>query len=154
MTKRKFTSVPAKKSDASPSSTADSITKGKSGSAPAKKSDSSECAIPASSYKGKITTAGTSEGFRFDKTLFKQHPEFKQKADVRADVIGPGTMLVSLINNPEMENEDDPIVSAFLAFLERDMLQNPQAILPVSADQIARAKVLTANVTVIDDELE
>jgi len=51
--------------------------------------------------------------------LFKQHPEFKQKAEVRADIIGPGTILVSLIDNPELENKDDPVVSAFLAFLER-----------------------------------
>src|SRR5437879_2947181 len=70
---------------------------------------------PASGYSGKITTSGTSEAFRFDKTLFRQHPEFKQKAEVRADVIGPGIMLVSLIDNPKMENEDDPVVSAFLS---------------------------------------
>jgi antitoxin PrlF len=130
------------------------MNKGKSASDSSKKSIAQAGGIPAASYKGKITTAGTSEGFRFDKTLFRQHPEFKQKAEVRADVIGPGTILVSLINNPEMENEDDPVVSAFLAFLERDMLENPKTITRLSADQIARAKALTANVNVTDDELE
>ena len=110
--------------------------------------------ISADSYSGKITTAGTSEAFRFDKSLFKQHPEFKQKAEVRADIIGPGTILVSLIDNPELENKDDPVVSAFLAFLEKDMKTNPKLITPVSAEKIARAKALTAHVTVSDDELE
>ena len=131
--------------------------KGKPGYVDSKKTTGNvvrETAIPASSYKGKVTTTGTSEGFRFDKSLFKQHPEFKQKAEVVASVIGPGTMLVSLVNNPEIENEEDPVVSAFLSFLEKDMLENPKAIKPVSAEQIARAKALTAKVTVTDDELD
>ena len=110
--------------------------------------------ISATSYRGKVTTAGTSEGFRFDKALFKQHPEFKQKAEVRADVIGQGTMLVSLVNNPAIENEDDPMLSAFLAFMERDIILNFQKLEPVSEAQIKRARALTANVSVTDDELE
>jgi len=117
--------------------------------APAQKS-----AIPAQGYKGKVTTVGTSDGFRFDKSLFKQHPEFQQKAEVVANVIGPGTMLVSLVNNPEVEDQDDPVVSAFLAFLEKDMLEHPEVIQPVDAQQIARAKFLTADITVTDDDLD
>ena len=71
-----------------------------------------------------------------------------------ASVIGPGTMLVSLINNPEVKNEEDPVVSAFLSFLEKDMLVHPTAIEPISEKQVTRAKALTANVTVTDDELD
>ncbi len=119
-----------------------------------KKTTSRKSDIPASSYKGKVTTAGTSEGFRFDKSLFKQHPEFKQKANVRADVIGRGTILVSLIDNTHIELEDDPVLSAFLAFLENDISQNVSSLTPVSAEQIARAKELTAGVTATDEELE
>lgn len=44
------------------------------------------------SYKGKITPTGTSEAIRIDKALFKQHPEFRQQAEVRADIIGPGNL--------------------------------------------------------------
>lgn len=131
------------------------MVKRKSSSASPRKTVLKSGEIPATSYRGKITTAGTSEGFRFDKTLFKQHPEFRQMADVRADVIGPGTLLVSLINNPEITDEDDdPVVAAFLAFLEKDMVINPGTITRVSAEQIARARALTANTTVTDDELE
>lgn len=106
------------------------------------------------SYKGKITTVGTSEGIRLDKNLFKQNPEFKQAAEVRADIIGPGKMLISVLDNPNIDNEDDPIVGAFLAFLARDMVNNPAAITPLDTDVIARAKTLTAGMTVSDDELE
>ena len=66
------------------------------------------------SYKGKITTTGTSEAIRIDKALFKQHPEFRQQAEVRADIIGPGRMLISVVDNSSTENDDDPIVGAFL----------------------------------------
>lgn len=106
------------------------------------------------SYRGKIATTGTSEGIRFEKTLFKQHPEFKQQAEVKADVIGPGTMLVSLVDNPKFQNEADPIINAFLSFLEKDMIAHPENISLLDAAQIARAKELTAGVIVTDDELE
>jgi antitoxin PrlF len=106
------------------------------------------------SYKGKITTIGTSEGIRLDKNLFKQNPEFRQAAEVKADIIGPGKMLISVMNNPNLDNEDDPIVGAFLSFLENDMVKSPAAITPVDANAIARAKALTAGMTVTDDDLE
>jgi len=47
-------------------------------------------------YSGTITTTGKSEAIRLEKALFKSHPEFRQKTKVRAHVIGPGTMLVSV----------------------------------------------------------
>jgi antitoxin PrlF len=105
-------------------------------------------------YKGKISTSGTSEAIRIEKNLFKQHPEFKQKAEVLADVIGPGTMLISLVDNANVKDERDPVVVAFLAFLEKDMMATPGNVSEVSAEQIALAKELTAGVTVSDEELE
>jgi len=106
------------------------------------------------SYRGKITTTGTSQAIRLDKILFKQHPEFRQQAEIKADIIGPGTMLLSLVDNSHIENEDDPVISAFLSFLETDMAKNPDKITALDTSQIARAKALTAGMTVTDDELE
>ncbi len=106
------------------------------------------------SYKGKITTVGTSEAIRLDKDLFRQNPEFKQAAEVKADIIGPGKMLISVMENPALDNDDDPIVGAFLAFLSNDMAKNPAAIRPVDGNVVARAKALTAGMTVTDDDLE
>jgi len=106
------------------------------------------------SYKGKITTAGTSEAIRLEKDLFRQHPEFKQAAEVRADIIGPGKMLISVLDNANIDNEDDPIVGAFLSFLEKDMATNPAAIIPLDSNVIARAKGVTAGVALTDDDLD
>jgi antitoxin PrlF len=106
------------------------------------------------SYKGKITTSGSSDAIRLEKDLFKQHPEFKQQAEVRADIIGPGTMLISVLENSNIDNEEDPIVGAFLSFLENDMVNNPAAIIPLDATVIARAKTLTLGMTVTDDDFD
>lgn len=105
-------------------------------------------------YKGKITTTGSSEAIRLDKELFRQNPEFKQQAEVRADIIGPGTMLISLLDKTEATQEEDPVVGAFLAFLERDMAENPKAITPLDAETIARAKAVTEGVVFSDADFE
>jgi antitoxin PrlF len=42
-----------------------------------------------STFTGSITTTGKSQAIRLDKTLFRLHPEFRQKAKVRAQVIFP-----------------------------------------------------------------
>ena len=104
------------------------------------------------SYAGKISTSGNSDAIRLDKDLFKQHPEFRQQAQVRADVIGPGTLLLHVVDNAEQEKDTDPIVLAFLSFLEKDMLANPANISAVSADQMAEIADLTAGVVVNDDD--
>lgn len=106
------------------------------------------------SYKGKITTSGTSNAIRIEKDLFKQNPEFKQAAEVKADIIGRGKLLISVVDDSDCETEDDPIVGAFLSFLETDMSTRPGSIRSLNAKSIDRAKALTAEVTVSDDELE
>lgn len=106
-------------------------------------------------YKGKITTSGSSEAIRLDKDLFRQHPEFKQQAEVRADVIGPGKLLISVLDRQEVaEEEEDPIVGALLAFLENDLAKNQAAISPLSAETIADAKALTEGVVFDDNDFE
>lgn len=107
------------------------------------------------SYKGKITTTGTSDAIRLEKDLFKQHPEFRQQAEVRADIIGPGKMLISVVDvHPNSNDEDDPIVGAFLSFIESDMMKNPAKFTPLDESVIARAKELTVGVTVNDEDLD
>jgi antitoxin PrlF len=106
-------------------------------------------------FKGSITTTGRSEALRLDKALFKAHPEFRQKAKVRAHVLGPGTLLVTLDRDEAADDdavERDPVVAAYLAFLERDMAAHPERLQPFTHDEIARIEALTAGVSVSDDE--
>ncbi|MDR3612413.1 MAG: type II toxin-antitoxin system PrlF family antitoxin [Candidatus Obscuribacterales bacterium] len=106
------------------------------------------------SYKGKITTSGTSDAIRLDKDLFKQNPEFKHQAEVRADIIGPGKMLISVLDRTESTTEEDPIVAAFLSFIEKDMLRNPGSFTALNTDVINRAKALTEGIVVTDEDFE
>ncbi len=105
-------------------------------------------------YKGKITTSGTSEAIRLEKELFKQNPEFKQQAEVRADIIGPGKMLISVLGKQEKDLEEDPIVEAFLSFLERDMQKNPTNLSPLDPATIKKAKALTSKVVYSDKDFD
>jgi antitoxin PrlF len=105
-------------------------------------------------YNGSITTTGRSEAIRLDKDLFRQHPEFQQKAKVQAHVIAPGQMLISLLDNAQTsEVDEDPVVSAFLCFIEQDMLQHPEHIFPLSEEMLNKVSDLTQGVKVFDDEI-
>ncbi|MGA2150458.1 MAG: type II toxin-antitoxin system PrlF family antitoxin [Bryobacteraceae bacterium] len=100
------------------------------------------------SYRGKQTRTGNSFGFRFDSALFKSHPEFS--GEVRADVIAPGRMLVSIVN-PVAERRD-PVMEAFLAFLAGDIATQPETVRPMSRELAARIDDLVAGVTVSENE--
>jgi len=107
-------------------------------------------------FKGSITTTGRSEALRLDKALFKAHPEFKQRAKIRAHVIGPGSMLVTLDSSEGGlvdAIERDPVVAAYLSFLERDMTEHPERLRPFTEADIARIDALTKRVTVSEDDV-
>jgi antitoxin PrlF len=103
-------------------------------------------------YVGTITTTGKSEAIRLEKALFRSHPEFRQRSKVQAHVIGPGTLLLSVTDGETSESEADPIMAAFLKFIERETMRSPDRIKPLSATRIAEARELTKNVEASDDE--
>ena len=105
-----------------------------------------------STYTGTITTTGKSEAIRLEKALFKSHPEFAQKSKVRAHVIGPGTMLVSVAGETAAAPQADPVVAAFLSFLAMDTSKSPGRIRQLTARQIRQARALTRGVKVRDDD--
>jgi len=103
-------------------------------------------------YAGTITTTGKSEAIRLEKSLFKSHPEFRQKGKVYAHVIGHGTMLISVADDDANESEMDPVMAAFLSFLDREIASSPERIQPLSSARIDEARELTEGVEVSDDE--
>lgn len=105
-----------------------------------------------SRYSGTITTTGKSEAIRLEKALFRSHPEFSQRAKVEAHVIAPGTMLVSLAGQADVETEADPVMAAFLGFLAKDISASPGRIEPLAATRIKKARELTRGVKVRDDD--
>src|ERR1700687_5139275 len=104
-------------------------------------------------FTGTITTTGKSEAIRLDKALFRLHPEFRQKAKVRAQVIAPGHALISVVEEGASEVEKvDPVLTAFLAFLEKDMKTHPKRMASLSKRLVSRATRLTKGVKIKDGE--
>jgi hypothetical protein len=100
-------------------------------------------------FTGKSTSIGNSNGFRFDAALFKANPEFF--GEVRATVLAPGQMLVSVVPTDEQplslqDEETNPVMQAFLGFLEAQMKAHPHLIEPVSAAQMAQIAALVEGV--------
>lgn len=62
-------------------------------------------------------------------------------------------MLITVVDKLENDS-DDPIVSAFLSFLENNMSKNLAAGTALDADTITSAKTLKAGVSIKDDDLE
>jgi len=105
------------------------------------------------SFEGSVTTTGRSEAVRLEKAFFRAHPEFRQKARVRAQAIGEGHVLVSVAEPMISTSEEvDPVVSAYLSFLEADMVAHPERLSPFSSADLATARELVRDVVVADDE--
>jgi antitoxin PrlF len=99
-------------------------------------------------YRGKQTRTGNSFGFRFDRALFKSHPEFA--GEVKAQVIAPGRMLVS-VAEPVAERTDS-VMASFLAFLASDIAKAPETIKPMSRSLAQQIDRLVEGVTASPDE--
>ena len=99
-------------------------------------------------YKGRFTRTGNSKSYAFESALFRSHPEFDTR-NVEAEYIGPGVLLVRAVGaEDDASPGDDPVLGAFLAFIERDMIEQPAHIQPLSADLLARAERLVGNMEV------
>lgn len=101
-------------------------------------------------YRGKQAKTGNSLGFRFDRALFKSHPEFN--GEVTAQVIAPGRLLVSAENAASAERGDDQVVGAFLAFLTKEMKRHPERIKPLDSALIKSIGDLVREVDAQPDE--
>lgn len=104
------------------------------------------------SYTGRSTRSGNSQAMAFEKALFRAHPEFASGRLV-ADCIGQGHLLIrTLPDTGETTPGDDPVLSAYLSFLQRELRAHPERIQPLSADSLARARALVGHIEVDPDE--
>lgn len=100
-------------------------------------------------YTGSHATTGNSEAMRFDKRLFKQHPEFG--GAVRARVLSKGVMLVTAdvdVAPDGPEEHEDPMLMAWLGFIEQDL----GTARDMADDRLDRMRTLTDGIEVDPDE--
>jgi hypothetical protein len=83
-------------------------------------------------YTARPTTTGNQAAWAFPQDFRQDHPEaFAGRCDVH--VLSPGTFLVTTqVEADEKEVEPDPVVGAFLGFLETQMAARPDLITPLS----------------------
>ncbi|MFC7693800.1 type II toxin-antitoxin system PrlF family antitoxin [Paeniroseomonas aquatica] len=96
-------------------------------------------------------SAGNSEGIRIEKAFFKAAPEFDTASTVTVDLIGPGKALISVTSAPE-KTEGDPVISAWLSFVERDIQENPGRLMPLAEGELTALEQLVNGVVVGDSE--
>lgn len=105
------------------------------------------------SFIAKAGTTGNSRALRLDAALVKAHPEFAKGA-FTVHVIGRGTMLVTQNASPEtdLREEADPLLGAFLAFIEAELASHPERVRPVTGDHVRGLARLLDGVQVQRDE--
>jgi len=96
--------------------------------------------------------AGNSSGIRIEKAFFRAAPEFETANAVTVDLIGPGRALISV--DPMLEGtEGDPVIGAWLSFIERDIKENPGRLAPFSERELTALEKLVEDVVVSDSEV-
>ncbi len=101
-------------------------------------------------FSGSRAATGNSRGFRLEKAFFRAAPEFEEAGTVRVDLIGPGKALLS-VDSPLLAGED-PVIGAWLSFIEADLSANPQRLELVSEAELAGYERLVEGIRVADDE--
>ena len=102
------------------------------------------------SYSARATTSGTAPALAFSRAFAEAHPEFT-RGRFEAHVIAPGRLLVSAPADVEAGG-DDPVLGAFLDFLDQQMLQRPDLVRPFTAADVAGLDELLDGVEVDLDE--
>ena len=87
-------------------------------------------------YKGRITQSGNSKSLRLEAGFFKADSSFSMGSDIVAEYLGEGVAIVKSIKPDRSHDSIDPVMTAFLAFLEKDMAENPQSIQPLTSKEL------------------
>lgn len=107
---------------------------------------------PRMSFKGALTTSGNSHAIRFESALAKAAPEFAAKSGaVRIELLGAGAALVFL--EVALPAEDDPMVEAWLRFIEQDVIQHPERLHVLTEAEAQDLERMVEGVVVTDDEI-
>jgi prlF antitoxin for toxin YhaV_toxin len=105
--------------------------------------------MPTTQYEGTVVQVGNSRGMRLPAGFFNAHPEFSGK--VRATFVADGQVLISaqpVAKSKTTKPEVDPLMESFLSFLENQMAEHPDQIMPADAAQLRRIEALVAGVKV------
>ena len=97
---------------------------------------------------------GNQHGFRLPSAFFKDFPHLA-KASGYLEVVSPNTLLIRLdTQDVESDEEDSLMMSLFLDFLMKDIIQNPSKLVPYTQETSDYMDDLLADVKIDEDEDE
>ena len=97
--------------------------------------------------KGSLATSGNSHALRIDKSFVRQNPVLAQTGSkVRFKKVASNTFVFVVLNDIDDEEQGDPVVEAYLSFLEDDMRLEPSHIAPLNEAEASRLERLVAGI--------
>jgi antitoxin PrlF len=88
---------------------------------------------------------------RLDAALVRANPELAT-GEFDVHVVAPGRFLFVSTPMAADEADEDPVLSAFLAFLNREMLHNPALLRPLTVGDVREMDELVRDVVVEDQD--
>ena len=105
-------------------------------------------------YSGALTKTGNSQAIRFEKGFF-QALGLSNQVRFSATIISPGQILLSVVEENLGEETADPVMAAFLSFIEQEFKSNPQQTLsPLTAEMLENHQRLAAIIPAVSDAEE
>lgn len=97
--------------------------------------------------KGSLATSGNSHALRIDKSFVRQNPVLAQTGSkVRFKKVASNTFVFVILNDVDDEEKGDPVVEAYLSFLEDDMRFNPSRVTSMSENEARRLEHLVEGI--------
>ena len=100
------------------------------------------------SFKGKVAASGNSGALRLEAGFFRTHPLFAAGCEIVAEPIGDDMVLVRALSKNQAKEDTDPVMNAFLSFIENDMIHNPDSIEPISKQELDEIAELVEGVEI------
>lgn len=98
-------------------------------------------------YKGKVAASGNSGALRLEAGFFKAYTQFATGSILVAEPIGDEVVVIrALTNGQDVGDEPDPVMDAFLSFIEAEMINDPSSIEPFPEDELEEARRLVEGV--------
>jgi antitoxin PrlF len=107
-------------------------------------------------FHAKATTTGNSRALQLEAALVRAHPELATgRFDVH--VVAPGRFLI--VSTPASSSgdeaeEEDPLLSTFLAFLNGEMQRSPALLRPLTVGDVREMDSLVRDVVVDDRDAD
>lgn len=101
------------------------------------------------SYPISPAKIGNQQGFRLPRAFYQDYPHLTETSG-QIEVLNDDTLLIRLEtkNSEDQEEEDSLMMSLFLDFLMKDVIKNPEKLIPYTEEMSTEIDDLLTNVEI------